>query len=105
MIEMKMMQNAETLKKLKAYFDALHIEVVDNSMQHAGHIAMQGMEGLSGELSGTHLAVLIVSEQFEGQNSVGRHRMVQKALIEEFSDKLHALQIRTMAPSEWKAAG
>ena len=97
------MQNTETLEKLKAHFDALHIELVDNSMQHAGHVAMQGMS--IEELTGTHLAVLIVSEQFEGQNSVNRHRMVQKALREEFSDKLHALQIRTMAPSEWKTTG
>lgn len=92
------MANEATVEKLKQHFNALHIELVDNSQQHAGHVAMQGM----GELSGTHLAVLIVSDQFEGQNSVSRHRMVQKALREEFADKLHALQIRAVAPSEWQ---
>ena len=89
---------ASTLEKLKTLFQASHVELIDNSWQHAGHLAMEDHEG---PLIGTHLAVSIVSTQFIGQNSVQRHRLVQKALREEFEQNLHALQIKTFTPEEW----
>ena len=45
--------------------------------------------------------VLIVSEQFEGLNTLQRHKMVLGALKNHFqSGELHALSLRTKSPSE-----
>ena len=45
--------------------------------------------------------VLIISEQFEGLNSLQRHKLVLGALKDHFqSGELHALSLRTKSPSE-----
>ena len=45
--------------------------------------------------------VLIVSKQFEGLNSLQRHKLVLGALKDHFqSGELHALSLRTKSPSE-----
>ena len=45
--------------------------------------------------------VLIVSEKFEGLNSLQRHKLVLSALKDYFqSGELHALSLSTKSPSE-----
>ena len=45
--------------------------------------------------------VLIVSEKFEGLNSLQRHKLVLGALKDHFqSGELHALSLKTKSPSE-----
>tara|TARA_B100000401_G_C52794936_1_gene715372 strand:- start:719 stop:940 length:222 start_codon:yes stop_codon:yes gene_type:complete len=45
--------------------------------------------------------VLIVSEKFEGLNTLQRHKLVLGALKDHFkSGELHALSLRTKSPSE-----
>ena len=45
--------------------------------------------------------VLIVSEKFEGLNSLQRHKLVLSTLKDYFkSGELHALSLRTKSPSE-----
>ena len=45
--------------------------------------------------------VLIVSEQFEGLNSLQRHKLVLSVLKDHFqSGELHALSLSTKSPSE-----
>ena len=45
--------------------------------------------------------VLIVSEQFEGLNSLQRHKLVLSVLKDHFqSGELHALSLQTKSPSE-----
>tara|TARA_Y100000768_G_scaffold357794_1_gene313125 strand:- start:180 stop:401 length:222 start_codon:yes stop_codon:yes gene_type:complete len=45
--------------------------------------------------------VLIVSEKFEGLNSLQRHKLVLSALKDHFrSGELHALSLSTKSPSE-----
>ena len=45
--------------------------------------------------------VLIVSEQFEGLNSLQRHKLVLGVLRDHFqSGELHALSLSTKSPSE-----
>jgi BolA protein len=48
----------------------------------------------------THFAVTIVSAAFAGQGRVARQRLVYAALAEELRDRVHALQLRTLAPGE-----
>ena len=51
--------------------------------------------------SETHFKVLVVSQQFEGQSLINRHRIVNKLLKEELSGGVHALALHTMTPPEW----
>jgi len=82
---------------LQQRFDPLHLELTDDSASHAGH------PGASS--GGGHYHVLIVSSRFEGQTLLARHRLVNAALGEMIGAEIHALGLRTLAPSEWSADG
>ena len=72
------------------------LEVQDDSSLHAGHAgAAPGGE--------THYSVLVVSDRFQGQNRVARHRLVNAALQVEFSGGLHALALTLRTPEEQAA--
>ncbi len=81
---------------LRDRFDPIHLEIHDDSANHAGHAG-----ALSG---GGHFEVLIVSAMFEGKSLLDRHRMVNEALREMIGRKIHALGLKTLAPSERPAA-
>lgn len=55
--------------------------------------------------SETHFKLVIVSEEFEGQSLVNRHRMVNKLLSEELAGGVHALSLQTMTAAEWQEKG
>jgi BolA protein len=46
--------------------------------------------------------VEIVAQTFEGQTLLDRHRAVKSALKDLFGAEMHALQLKTLSPSEWK---
>lgn len=69
-----------------------HLQITDNSQQHAGHAPMKGITG--GE---THLHIHIVSPQFSGKSRLECHRMVQALCQDEMARGLHALQIKAEA--------
>jgi len=79
--------------KLKEALNPVHLEVIDNSAQHAGHAGSRP-EGES------HFAVVVVSSAFENQNRVQRQRLVYQALAEEMSNDIHALELKTLTPDE-----
>jgi BolA family transcriptional regulator, general stress-responsive regulator len=66
------------------------LEVVDESMAHAGHA------GSDGTGSGTHFRVRIASAAFEGLSRVARHRLVYDALRSFVEQGVHALAIETL---------
>ena len=66
-----------------------HLEVVDESYQHAGHA------GADGSGFGTHFRVRIDSPLFSGKSRVARHRLVYDALQDYIDAGLHALAIET----------
>lgn len=74
--------------KLETALQAAVLEVEDVSYQHAGHAAVRSIEGGAQE---THFNVKIVSDKFDGQNLVKRHRMVYELLSDELQSGLHAL--------------
>ncbi|CAH8485989.1 unnamed protein product [Schistosoma rodhaini] len=65
-------------QKLKS-LDPLHIEIVDFS-----------------DGCGLKFDVKVVSQEFEGKSLVDRHR-----LLEEEMKSVHALTLKTLAPSQW----
>ena len=54
---------------------------------------------------GVHYTAIVVSEAFVNLPLVRQHQMVMNALKSEFdSDRLHALQLKTMTPEKWAQA-
>lgn len=93
----------ESLQKieeiLKQEFQPLSLKVEDDSARHKGHAgAMQN----GGKAGGTHFKVEIVAEAFEGKSLLERHRAVKDALKDLFGSGMHALQLKTLSPSEEK---
>ena len=79
--------------KLVAALAPARLEIVDDSHRHAGHLG----ERPGGE---THFNVTIVSAAFVGLGRVARQRLVYATLAEELKERVHALQLRTLAPDE-----
>jgi BolA protein len=80
-------------KKLTGAFAPASLRVVDESHQHEGH---------SGHRPGgeTHFRVYIVSDAFQGKSRIERHRLINAALAQELSGRVHALAIHANAPGE-----
>lgn len=81
-------------QKITHALHPMHLEVVNESHMHNVP-----------ERSESHFKMTVVSEQFEGQNLVVRHRMVNAALEQELQGSIHALALHTMTPDEWFEAG
>ncbi len=78
---------------LHAAFSPTELDVVDDSLRHAGHAgATEGGE--------THYTVRMVSAAFSGQSRLARSRAVHDALQSEFRDGLHALSLVLRSPAE-----
>lgn len=54
---------------------------------------------------GTHFEALVVSDQFDGQRTLQRHRTVYAALGELVGGEIHALALKTLTPAERDAPG
>ena len=77
---------------IRASLDPVHLEVIDESHMHS---VPEGAE--------SHFKVLVVSEQFEGQGLVARHRAINRLLAGELRNGLHALALHAWTPEEWFA--
>ncbi len=82
---------------LRACLKPSHFELLDDSAKHAGHPGATS--------GGGHYSVVIVADAFEGLNRLDRHRLVYDALEGLIGAEIHALAMRTAAPSEWNPAG
>lgn len=69
------------------------LAVSNDSAQHRGHMGDDG----TGE---THFSVDVESAAFAGLSRVARQRLVNRALADLLSTRIHALGIRTRAPGE-----
>ena len=80
---------------LETTLDAEHVQIVDDSALHAGHLGAQG--------GGGHYRVLVVSPRFEGLSRVAAQRLVYQALGDRMTPDIHALDMRTLTPEQWAA--
>jgi BolA family transcriptional regulator, general stress-responsive regulator len=79
--------------KIEAGLSPLRLAVFDDSHRHAGHAgAREGGE--------THFRLEIVSSAFAGKSRVERQRAVYGLLAAEMAERVHALQLTTLAPGE-----
>ena len=63
-----------------------HLEVINESAQHAGHSGDDG----SGE---SHWRIVIAAASLDGKSRLAKHRAVHDALGQGIIDRLHALAI------------
>jgi BolA protein len=77
---------------LEAEFSPTELLIKDQSHLHAGHEGAQDGRG--------HFDVTVVSDRFEGQNRIQRHRMVYDALTQLLATDIHALRIKAFTPAE-----
>ncbi|WP_087024367.1 transcriptional regulator BolA [Thaumasiovibrio subtropicus] len=82
----------ETIEqKLLDAFTPSHLEVVNESYMHN---VPAGAE--------SHFKVVVVSDEFDGQRLLQRHRAINTILATELSDHIHALAIHTYTGNEWQ---
>ncbi|WP_120510209.1 transcriptional regulator BolA [Photobacterium salinisoli] len=79
-------------QKLQAALSPTHLEVRNESYMHN---VPEGAE--------SHFKVVVVSNEFEGQRLIGRHRAINTVLADELANHIHALAIHTYTPDEWQA--
>jgi len=85
----------ETIADIKARLATLtpqHVEIIDESAQHAGHAGAKS--------GGGHYQLTIISPAFSGLNIVARHRAIYQALGDLMSTRVHALSINAYSPEE-----
>lgn len=81
---------------LQEEFSPVHLEVIDESHLHAGH--MGAVPGVS-----THFNIRIVSDKFEGLLPIKQHKLVYEALKIQLEGPVHALALKTIKKSKWQA--
>ncbi|QJE74291.1 BolA family transcriptional regulator [Aerophototrophica crusticola] len=84
--------------KLTQALAPTRLRVKDVSHRHAGHAGARP----EGE---THFDVEVVSAAFEGLNRVARQRLVYDTLRDELAERVHALALKTLTPTEDSAQG
>ena len=78
-------------EKLLAAFSPLYLDVINESNNHN---VPPGSE--------SHFKVTIVTNSFEDERLIKRHRAVNKVLAEELAEKIHALALHTYTEKEWQ---
>ena len=86
-------RRARIESKLREGLEALHVEVIDESHLHAGHVGAR--EG------GGHFRATIVSDRFEGLSPVAAQRLVYGVLADEMGTEIHALSMTTLTSDQW----
>ncbi len=87
---------ADTIRlKLTTALSPTRLDISDDSRQHQGHAGARP----GGE---SHFSVTVVSAAFAGMARLARHRLVYSVLAEELSGQIHALNLKTITPSEEK---
>ena len=79
--------------RLASALDPTHLEVINDSHHHAGHMGDDG----TGE---SHWTVVVESPAFEGLNRVQRQRLINTALADLLATRIHALAIKARAPGD-----
>jgi BolA protein len=79
-------------EKLERRFDLKHLEVVNES---GNHNVPPGSE--------SHFKVVLVSDDFDGERLIARHRAVNETLSDELAGGVHALALHTYTTAEWQA--
>lgn len=69
-----------------------HLDIVNESRMHGGSAETQ-----------SHFKIVVVSESFQGQKLLARHRQVQH-LLSDIISQVRAISLHTLTPDEWQKA-
>lgn len=83
----------EMIRRLTAALAPTRLDLEDQSDRHIGHAGHDSR----GE---SHFALVIEAPAFDGQSRVARQRLVYRALGDLMTDRVHALNIKAIAPGE-----
>lgn len=89
-----MTMQSQLENKLSESLNPIHLEVINESYMHN---VPEGSE--------SHFKVVVVTETFENQTRLARHRLVNKTVAEELKAGIHAFSIHAMTPDEWFEKG
>ena len=84
---------AEIRTRLEATLAPESLQVDDESHLHVGHEGAKGGHG--------HFRVLVVSDKFQDQSAIKRHRLVYQAMGDLMQTDIHALAIEAFTPDEF----
>ena len=84
---------AEIRARLEAELSPESLQVEDESHMHVGH------EGAKGGLG--HFRVMVVSDKFQDQSPIKRHRLIYRAVGDLMQTDIHALTIEAFTPDEF----
>lgn len=90
------MTTVSAIRKRLAPLQPEHLEIGDDSAQHAGHAGARD--------GGGHFRVTIVSAMFAGRSAMARHRLVYHALGDIMKREVHAMTIVAKTPDEHSAS-
>ena len=79
-------------QRLMENLDAESVEIEDQSHLHAGHAGAAS--------GGGHYDVIVISSAFNDLNTLGRHRLIYRAVDELMKKEIHALSIQAFSPDE-----
>ena len=77
-------------KRLLEKFSPSFLDVINESYMHS---VPKGSE--------THFKVIVVSNSFQGQSHLQKHRSIQDCLKDEMKSGIHALSIVAKTDEEW----
>ncbi|HEB53977.1 MAG TPA: BolA family transcriptional regulator [bacterium] len=83
----------ELIRRITEHLAPSRLSLHNDSDQHLGHAGHDG----SGE---SHFSLVVESAAFTGLNRVERQRLVFRAVGDLMDGKVHALQVRAVAPGE-----
>jgi BolA protein len=81
--------------RLREHLEVTHLEVIDESHLHAGHVGARD--------GGGHFRAVIVSPRFAGMNRVRAQQLVYQVMDDWMGKEIHALSMKTFTPEAWEA--
>ncbi|MBT3706368.1 MAG: BolA family transcriptional regulator [Proteobacteria bacterium] len=79
-------------QRLMENLGAESVEIEDQSHLHAGHAGAAS--------GGGHYDVIVISSAFNDLNTLGRHRLIYRAVDDLMKKEIHALSIQAFSPDE-----
>ncbi len=79
-------------QRLMESLNAESVEIEDQSHLHAGHAGAAS--------GGGHYDVIVISSAFNNLNTLGRHRLIYRAVDDLMKKEIHALSIQAFSPDE-----
>jgi uncharacterized protein YciI/stress-induced morphogen len=89
----KVMDLVDTIRNRLTALEPISLEIEDDSAAHAGH---------KGNMGGGYFNIKMTSSHFSEKSQIMRHRLIYQALNDLIPQKIHALSIIAISPTDPK---